>query len=135
MNLKVYVYRRPNLFNVQESMLSLVGYGVLKELYTNEDYVAPENSKELLLYFPERFLNILEIRCLVKRLEKAGFEDVTISTGNEHLLTTVPSKCVGVVQDELIKEGSQFRLSNPEVGLPTSDGLLCIGGEITHESS
>ena len=131
MKLKVYVYRRPNLFNVQESLYSLIGYGVLKSLYTDENYTAPEDDRTLLLYFPERFLNILELRVLVQRLEKAGFEDVVISTGNEHLLTTVPSECIGVIVDELIQESSgQFRLSNPYVGLPSSDTLQVVGGTL-----
>ena len=110
MKLTVYVYRRPNLFNVNDSMYSYAGYGHLKKMFTVEGYKSEDEG--LILYFPERFLNILEIRMLINRCEDAGFKEVVITTGNEHLLTTVQSKDIRVVSDEAIQEGSQFKLSN-----------------------
>lgn len=110
MKLTVYVYRRPNLFNVNDSMHSYIGYGHLKKMFTEERYKSKEEV--LVLYFPERFLNILELRMLINRCEDAGFEEVVITTGSEHLLTTVYSKDIRVVSDKAIQEGSQFKLSN-----------------------
>jgi len=120
MRLRVYLYRRPNLFNVNDSMYSYIGYNHLKSMYTEEGYKT--DDKSLVLYFPERFLNILELRVLVRRCEASGFEEVIITTGNEHLLTTVHSKDIRVVQDEVIVEGSGFKLSNESVGCYTEIG-------------
>ncbi len=93
MELKVLVYRRPNMFAVNENMYHMLGVGELKNLYTIENYKT--THKTLQLFYPERFLNILEIRCLVSRLENAGYEKVGIVTHSEHLITTVKSENIG----------------------------------------
>lgn len=128
MNLKVIVYRRPNMFAVNENLYNMMGVGELKNLYTIENYKT--THKSLQLFYPERFLNILEIRCLVSRLENAGYEDVYIVTHSEHLITTVRNENIGIVNDELIPEDPNiFKYSNDESGMPYDGGLgVMMGG-------
>ena len=99
----------------------------MKGVFTNENYKPV--SKTIELYYPERFLNIIEQRGLIRRLESFGFEKVKITTHSEHICTTVPNGYLKVVQDELIKEGSQFKLSNDYVGLHDDGGLNVIFGD------
>lgn len=129
MEIEVIVFRRPNMFKVNDNLFNMVGYIDLEGIFTNENY--KPLSKTIELYYPERFLNILEERTLIRRLESFGFEKVKITTHSEHICTTVPNDCLRVVQDELIEESSQFRLSNDWVGLPDDSGLNVIfgGGE------
>ena len=128
MEIEVIVFRRPNMFNVNDNLFNMVGYADLKGIFTNENY--KPLSKTIELYYPERFLNIIEERDLIRRLESFGFEKVKITTHSEHICTTVPNDCLKVVQDELIKESSQFKLSNDYVGLHDDGGLNVIfGGE------
>lgn len=126
MKVDVIVFRRPNMFNVHDNLFNMIGYTDLKGIFTDENY--KPTGKTLILYYPERFLNILEQRILIRRLEDFGYEDVSITTHSEHICTTVPNGCLKVVQDELIEEGSQFRLSNDYVGLPGDGGLNVITG-------
>lgn len=127
MKLLVYVFRRPNMFAVNENMYNMVGTYELKNLYTIEGYKAED--KKLTLFYPERFLNVIEIRCLIKRLENAGYEDVQITTNSEHLLTTVYKENIRIVMDDLIMEGEgRFKLSNDYVGMPDDDGLGVLFG-------
>ena len=122
MNVTVYVYRRPNLFNVNESLYHMIGYEELKLIFTQPGVKV--DHKELRLYYPERFLNTLEQRQLLRRLEHAGYEDVIITTGNEHILTTCPAASILVIQDQVIEETRDFvPLSNPASGVPVEGRL------------
>ena len=138
MNVTIYVYRRPNMFNVNESMFHMLGYEELKLLFTQPGVKV--DYRKLRLYYPERFLNILEQRALLRRLEHAGYEDVVITTGNEHILTTCRSEYIRIVQDQVIEETREFvPLSNPDSGMPESgmpgEGRLRhFGGEFTSMS-
>lgn len=128
MKLTVWVFRRPNLFAVNDNLYNMVGTGELRKVYEKEGYKTTHTM--LQLYYPERFLNILELRALVGRLENAGFQEVSIITGSEHIICTVHSQNILIVQDELIPEGSQFKLSNDAVGMPYGGGLGVMGGSI-----
>ena len=126
MEIEVIVFRRPNMFNVNDHMFSMTGYTDLKGIFTDEDYEPLGNTIEL--YYPERFLNTVQQHVLVKRLESFGFEEVKITTHSEHICATVPNGHLKIVEDELIEEGSQFILSNDHVGLPDVGGLDAIFG-------
>lgn len=119
-NLRVVVFRRPDLIGVQENLYNLVGFGELKRLYKDEDY---KSTKRLTLYYPERFLNIIELRDLVNRVRKAGYSHATIVTSSVYIIQTVHSEFIEIVQDECIQEKSGFILSNKESGLPIDSGL------------
>lgn len=116
MEIEVLVFRRPNMFNVNDNLFNMVGYNDLKGIFTDENY-KPTNDT-IQLYYPERFLNILEQHILIMRLESFGYQKISIITHSEHICGTVPENCLKVVDDEIIKEGSQFKLSNDCVGLP-----------------
>ena len=129
MELKVIVYRRPNMFSVQNNMYNLMGLGELEKLFTIEGYKT--THKSVTWFYPERFLNILEQRALVARAEQAGFQDVTIITHSVYIVQTVNNTNIGIVQDEHIPENAGlFKLSNDASGMPNDAGLGIIGGSI-----
>lgn len=126
MKLLVYVFRRPNMFLVHENMFNLTGYGELKNMFTIENYQS--NHEKLTLYYPERFLNIVEQQKLISRIESAGYKEVMISTTSVYIVQTVHNTNIRVVQDEL--HDDDFKISNDESGMPYDGGLGIIGGTI-----
>jgi len=116
MKIKLTVFRRPNMFKVNESIFNMVGVGELEKLFTLEGYRA--EGKTLTLFYPERFLNIIEERALLARCEEAGYSSVDITTSSVYLIQCCHSKDIGIIQDESIPEGSQFKLSNDYSGMP-----------------
>lgn len=127
MKTNLTVFRRPNMFVVNENMYHMIGYGELKNLFTIEGYKS--SSKTLTLYYPERFLNIIEERALLARCEAAGYETVNITTQSVYIIQHCRRSDIGVVQDNLIAEGSQFKLSNDESGMPYDGGLGVFFGK------
>lgn len=123
MNLLVYVYRRPNMFKVSDNLYNMIGYGELESMFSIEGY---KSSGHLTLYFPERFLNILEERALVSRCKECGYSDVVIITHSEHILTTVHPEDIRIIQDYLIPEDGRTKLSNDNVGMPNDKVLGVI---------
>lgn len=110
--IEVIVYRRPNLFKVEHSTYGKTDLDELEKLFTIEDY---HSTRELTLYYPERFLNILEQRALADRIRKAGYSKATIITHSVYIVQSVPM--VLTVQDDDIQEGKGlFKLSNDSVG-------------------
>jgi len=121
MKIKVTVFRRPNMLKVNENLYNMLGFGELKNLFTIEGYRA--EGKTLTLLYPERFLNIIEERALLSRCEKAGYSSVDITTSSVYIIQCCTRDDVGIVQDESIPEGSQFKLSNDYSGMPDDSGL------------
>lgn len=114
--LNVIVYKRPNMFEVHDSYLNMLGYIDLKLLFTDPNFKS--DIKELVLYYPERFLNILEQRALVGRLTAQNYTNVTIVTHSVYVVQTVNKNQLRVVCDEDIPESDgRFKLSNDAVGL------------------
>ena len=128
MNLKVLIFRRPNMLLVQENMYNLMGFAELKNLFTIENYKTTHES--VIWYYPERFLNIIEQRVLVERAKQAGYQSVEIITNSVYIVQTVKQNNIGIVQDECIPEDGRFKLSNDYSGLPDDFGLNVIGGSI-----
>ena len=125
MEIKVTVFKRPNMFKVQDNTLNMIGYNHLEELYSNPEYIVKGGT--LRLFFPERFLNILEQRVLIERAEKAGFEQLEVITHSAYILQTVKAQNIRLVQDAVIPEGEGlFKLSNDYVGLPDTTKLMVI---------
>ena len=118
MEVKLIVFRRPDMFHVHQNMHNLVGFNELEKLFKIDGYKT--TAKEVLWYYPERFLNIIEQRALVSRAEIAGYEKVIIITGSVYIVQTVNSKNICITQDDDIPEGDgRFKLSNTYSGLPT----------------
>ena len=123
--LEVIVYTRPNMFEVQNNLFNLVGYNILESLFSDPKF--KDESRNLTLYYPERFLNILEQRELIKRLEVQDYYKVKIVTHSVYILQTIKAECIRIVGSD-IKEGQGlFKLSNDIVGLPNCDGLCVVG--------
>ena len=124
MKLTVYIFRRPNMFLVQENLYNLVGLSELERLFTVEGYKT--QHKSVTWYYPERFLNIIEQRVLIQRAESAGYEEVMIVTNSVYIVQCCVKENIRIVQDELIPEDGRFKLSNDYSGLPNDSGLNVI---------
>lgn len=124
MKLTVYIFRRPNMFLVQQNLYNLVGLSELERLFTVEGYKT--QHKSVTWYYPERFLNIIEQRVLIQRAESAGYEEVMIVTNSVYIVQCCVKENIRIVQDELIPEDGRFKLSNDYSGLPNDSGLNVI---------
>lgn len=125
--LTVVVFNRPNMFEVQDSYFNMCGYHSLKALFTNPNF--RDAHKDLTLYYPERFLNVIEQRALLTRIRAQEYEEVLIVTHSVYIIQTAPNHEVRVVQGNRIDEtDGLFKLSNDAVGLPLNLGQLQIAG-------
>jgi len=122
MELTVYVTTRPDMFKVQDSFFNMIGYGELKNLYKVENYKT--SHKSLRLYYPERFLNIVEQHVLVARCKNAGFKNVEIVTHSVYIIQVTHSKNVRIFECDTDDTG--FVLSNDIIGMPNDEGLNVI---------
>lgn len=126
-NIQVRVHRRPNMFKVQESLYNLMGYGELEQLFTNPDYKVDGGS--LHLWFPERFLNVVEQRKLIERIETAGYETAVIET---HSVYIIQCSSNVVIYEHVMPGDSGFKNSIDTLfGLPSGDTIGVVGGTIT----
>jgi len=120
-DIKVICYRRPNMFKVNDNMFNMLGVGELKKLYTIENYVCEKQALEL--YYPERFLNIAELRALHSRIIKAkNYTECRIVTSSPFVLQCSKNIGIAEVAGEILTE-TQFKLSWDDVGLPDDGGL------------
>ena len=116
MELKVVVYKRPNMFIVNESPINMLGVSTLKSLFHDEGF--KDTSSFLTILYPERFLNVLEQRDLINRISKQNYTNVNIVTHSCFIIQTVPKDYLRVVNDEPINEDEKpFIMSNNESGL------------------
>jgi len=116
MELKVVVYKRPNMFVVNESLTNMVGVTILKSLFHDTTFKDP--NTELTLFYPERFLNVLEQRDLINRIKKQNYTIVNIVTHSCFIIQTVNKENLRVVNDDAIPEdGNLFILSNNDSGM------------------
>lgn len=131
MDIKVWAYQRPNMFAVNDNTFNMIGYGALKRLFAGEvDFKVPEGSS-LQLFYPERFLNVIEERQIVSRAEKAGYESLEITTHSVYILQTVSSENIKIVFREdcpLQQDTDKDKLSYDWVGMPDDTGLSVLYG-------
>lgn len=64
--IKVYVQRRPHMRDENLEYLFQIGRSVLEQIFDKE--VVDESVTRLTLYYPERYMNIIEERSLYDRL-------------------------------------------------------------------
>ena len=122
MEIKVLVFRRPNMFNVMNNLYHRIGTGELESIMNTPGYISDHET--LVLFYPERFLNIIEQRALMHKAEKAGIKKLEITTSSVYIIQCVDSKNIGIIQDELISEDNQdIKLSNDASGMPDDSGL------------
>ena len=122
MELTVYVTKRPNMFKVNDNMFNLVGIGELRNLFEIEGYKTTQ--KTLKLFYPERFLNIVEQRVLIERCESAGYKMVEIVTHSVYIIQVTNSKNIRIFECDTDDNG--FILSNDIIGMPYDGGLNVI---------
>lgn len=115
--LEVFVFRRPNFLDEDFEYESYVGQSVLRNLFIKQQIDNDTNT--ILLSFPERWLNIIQERVLVARLNHyyPNLKKVTIKTHSVYILQTVKSDNVRIVgednlPDEVNPDGS-INLTEP----------------------
>lgn len=92
----VYVTRRPNMLEENLEYVLYMGTGVLRDLYLHEKV---NTVKKLALYYPERWLNIVQERCLYDRLSKycPHLESVEIVTQSVYIMQCTASKNIRII--------------------------------------
>ena len=126
MKITAVVYRRPNMFKVNENSYNMVGYCELENLFTKIDYKA--KGKNLTLFYPERFINIVEQRSLTKRLEAAEYDNVHITTHSPFIIQGLHEDQVKIsIAGENVLSEDAFEMSFNDIGMPDDSGLGVIG--------
>ena len=118
-DIEVIVYRRPNMFVVNENMYNLMGINELEKFFTIPDYKG--NGDEIMWFYPERFLNIPEQRALVERLLESNYKKVKIVTHSVFIIQSTSNVKVADVGEDLSEHN--FKLSWDNVGMPDDSGL------------
>ena len=120
-DIEVIVFRRPNMFKVNQNLYNMMGVGELEKLFTIENYECEPQALEL--YYPERFLNIVEQRALLQRIENAkNYTECRITTQSTFIIQCSTNVKVATVEGEDMSEDN-FKLSWDSVGLPNDGGL------------
>mgnify|MGYP006279484983 CR=1 FL=1 len=98
MKIEVFVYTRPNLRTYSVEMEMYMGTNVLRGLF--DDMVMMPEVKRVFLSFPERWLNILEQRALLHRIEHfcPNCESVTIKTHSVYIVQVCKSENVFIIK-------------------------------------
>ena len=118
-NIEVIVYRRPNMFAVNENMYNLMSINELEKFFTVPDYRGA--GAEVMWFYPERFLNIPEQRALIDRLLKSNHEKVRIITHSVYIIQCSSNVKIADIGEDLSE--NNFKLSYDEVGMPSDSGL------------
>ena len=124
LGLVIYVDTRPDLFKVQENLFHMSGYGFLKQMYTEEE--AKARSKAITLYFPERFINMVQQRDLVNRLAKFGYEEAAIYTSSPFILQMVEKEHLLIISCDDRAIDKSFTLCDTKSHIPDDSGLNFI---------
>lgn len=84
--IKVYVQRRPHMRDDNLEYLFMLGKGVLEQVFDKE--VVDESVTHLVLYYPERYMNIVEERSLYGRLQRycPNLKSVVITTQSVYIM-------------------------------------------------
>ena len=96
--LKVLIQRRPHMRDDNLEYVFMIGTSVLRQIFDDER-IDP-TVKKVVLYFPERYMNIVEERCLFDRLEHfcPNLESVEIMTQSVHIIQCTPKGSCLIVQ-------------------------------------
>lgn len=94
--LKVYVKTRPNLR--ADEMTVFVGQQFLINLFDKSDYDM-SSIEDVMIYYPERWLNILEQRALLSAIETrcTNIKTVTILTHSVYIIQCTPNGCLFII--------------------------------------
>ena len=90
--IKVFVQKRPHMRDDNLEYLFCIGTSVLRQIFDKE--VIDLTVTKLTLYFPERYMNIVEERSLYNRLAHfcPNLKTLEIMTQSVYILQCTPSK-------------------------------------------
>ena len=93
----VYVQRRPHMRDHNLEYLCQFGTGVLRQIFDEERI--DNNVKELQLFFPERYMNIVEERSLYDRLMHfcPNLQKLTITTQSVYIMQCTPAESIRIL--------------------------------------
>lgn len=99
-SIEVFVQRRPHMRDENLEMMLYVGMGVLKQLYDEER--VDEEVTTLTLYYPERWMNIVEERSLYDRLAKycPNLKSLQIVTQSVYIIQCTSGRSVKIIASE-----------------------------------
>lgn len=116
-DITVAVQRRPHMRDENLEYLFHLGTSVLRQIF-DEERVDP-NVTQVKLFFPERWLNIVEERSLYDRLQKycPNLKTLEIMTQSVYIIQCTRSECVFIVksQDEVAREKNEGGLTQEAV--------------------
>ena len=92
--LRLLVAKRPWMRDPNLEYCFMMGINILNKIF--DDEVVDEQIKKVVLYYPERYMNIVEERSLFDRLEHfcPNLESVEIMTQSVYLLQCTPKQCI-----------------------------------------
>jgi hypothetical protein len=96
-DLLVKIYTRPNLRG--DEYYSYIGRNVIDNIF--ENLQVDEKTKEIQIYYPERWCNILEQRALLSRIPLLypNIEKVTITTHSVYIIQCTERTQCGIYDD------------------------------------
>lgn len=97
--LEVFVSRRPHMRDDNLEMMLYIGRNILENLFDKEE--VDEHTKQVQMWFPERWCNIVEERSLLLRLERLypNLELVQIMTQSVYLIQCTPAASCFICKD------------------------------------
>ncbi len=131
MDLKVYIYRRPNFRSPQWEFQLEIGRSLLEDMF-DEKKQLPDVKKATFI-FPERHLNIVEQRQLVDYAipeSLPNIEEVEIHTHSVFIIQCAPSGCAFVVNEDVPLEAHEW---GDKVCVPYNEndpGLQIFGASV-----
>lgn len=115
--IKVLVQRRPHMRDENLEMVMHMGQNVLRQIFDEERVDA--NIKQLTMYFPERWMNIVEERSLWDRLQKycPNLEKVEIMTQSVYIMQCTRAENILIVtsEDEIARKKAEGKLTQESV--------------------
>lgn len=117
--IQVNCHRRPNKLDDNFEMMMYIGQGVLRQIFVQER-VDP-TVKNVHLWFPESWLNVVQERSIFDRLEKycPNLEELVIDTHSVYIIQCTPSGMVKIISSQAEQD-----YGNEHQGLPQE----CIEG-------
>jgi len=99
-DLVVVLFQRPHLRDEGLQMEAYFGMGILESMFDKMEQ--RPGIEDLVLSFPERWLNIVEQRQLLERIEKylPDIKRVDIKTHSPFIIQCTPNECARVVADK-----------------------------------
>ena len=127
-DLKVYVYRRPNMRDESLEYELFMGRDILSSIFDKME-MRPD-VKDVFFSFPENWTNIIEQRILFKRLGHfcPNLEKVTIKTQSVYIIQCTPAGSCLIIQGD--NDGCQESIEPGKVNLTDKMYSTMVGNVI-----